>query len=81
MRWMSRVAVFEDISDRRVLLHRSRITPFGSPFNSRMLRPNETLSAAHGGAFPGIVTWVDHLYVARDVLESHLWGWAQASVL
>ena len=26
---------------------------------------------------PGVVTWVDNLYLARDILEAHLWGWAQ----
>ena len=61
-----------------------------------VISPNETLSVAHGGSFPGVVTWgesnlcgtlcsgskvslfpVDNLYLARDVLEAHLWGWAQ----
>lgn len=51
--------------------------PFGAPLHPSVIPPNATLSVAHGGSFPGVVTWVDNLYLARDILEAHLWGWSQ----
>jgi hypothetical protein len=71
-------SIFEDMNpDLRALEIRSRIIPFGTGLRPAVIHPNETLSVAHGGTFPGVVTWVDNLWLARANLESHLWGWAQ----
>ena len=69
-------SVWEDISTLKSF-QRERITPFSAPFDSAIVSPNETLSAALGGAYDGIVTWVDNLYVAHNILDAHLWGFSQ----
>ena len=57
---------------------RERITPFSTPFDAAIIPANATLSVAHGGAYDGVVTWVDNLYVAHNILDAHLWGFSQA---
>jgi len=58
-------------------LFKPRAMPFSS---SKMLidvvEPASTVAAAVGGSFPGLVTWLDDLFVLQNSLGSHLWGWA-----
>jgi hypothetical protein len=58
---------------------RERITPFTAPFYAEMIPPNATLSLAHGGAYDGVVTWVDNLHIAHNILDAHLWGFGQVN--
>jgi hypothetical protein len=57
---------------------RARSFPFGTSFEVEHVVPEATVPSVLGGAFAGAVTWLPDAYIASNVLNSHLWGFAQS---
>lgn len=67
---------FADTTEANILWQ-ERVMPFSS---GRLEVDIDDPAAAHpaaaGGSFPGVVTWMDDMYITQNTLGSHLWGWA-----
>ena len=56
---------------------RPRAVPFGTFFRPKIINANDAIPKMSGGNFPGIVTWIDNVYISYSLLHSQLWGFSQ----